>query len=136
MTKKGMIVSPSDVSLTPIKDQTFTSLSLSPKSRIEGLGSVTTDTGGKATATVNHGLSYVPAHLFFYRPGNRNANNAFIMDGYPWMKATLDDTAWGPMDNIVFTVNAEALVLTITIEGRASTLYEWRYFIFVEPAKS
>ena len=128
----GMEVAQQNLSDTPIQDKTYSSEQLSPKSRIEGVGEITTNGSGIADAIVRHELPYPPVHLFFFKPGNINAVK---FPGFaPWIDAE-KSTTWGLMDNFQFTVTTDSLVCKVHIEGVANTKYTWKYFIFVEPAK-
>lgn len=126
----GIQVAETDLPGTATQDKTFTSEALSPKDRIEDDGSVTTDGSGKATAVVTHGLPYPPVCLFFFRPGNTNAGSMVAPSWVSRMKST----DWGFMDNFTFTAYTNALTINIRIQGKPNTLYQWHYFIFVEPA--
>lgn len=130
---KGIETANTNLPSTEIQNKTFSSRSLSPKSRIEGTGTVTTNGSGAATTSVTHGLAYAPAHLFFYKPGN---TNAVLHPGTiaPWVDA-MKATTWGLMDNDTFTVDAKPLRCDIRIEGVPNTEYTFKYFIFVEPAQ-
>lgn len=131
---KGIEVSDGELSKTAIKDRTLDSRSTSPKSRIEGTGKIMTDGTGAGSDIVSHLLGYKPVHLFFFRPGNTN-NSPALLVGYPWLSATNDDTTWGVMDNYTFTVTATRSTCNIRVAGRANTLYQYKYYIYVDPAE-
>lgn len=133
MAEYGIEVSQTNLPGTDLKDRTFSSRALSPKSVIENFGTLTTDGSGHATGTVLHNLPYPPVHLFFYKPGN---TNAVLHPGVAsWIDRELA-TTWGVMDNFTFTVVSNATTCTIYITGVPNTLYTYHYFIFEEPAKS
>lgn len=130
---KGIEVAQTDLKNVETKDKTFSSKQSSPKSKTEGYGSLTTDASGDALGSVTHTVGYPPAHLFFFRPGNTN-NSAPVIALRPWIGDTNDDSTWGLMDNFTFTVHALSTLCQIRIKGRPNTLYEFKYFIFAEPA--
>lgn len=130
----GIEVSQINLDDTDLKDMTLSSRALSPKSVIEGDTSLVTDSTGNGTTSVLHNLPYPPAHLFFFNPGNVNAQNN------PGMTTAIDrekSTTWGLMDNDFFSVTANATTCIVNVQlGVKNTLYKIHYFIFEEPAKS
>jgi hypothetical protein len=129
---KGIQIATKDVQGLDIKDEMLDSRALSPKSKIEGEGSVTSDVGGNASVTIPHNLGYTPVHLVYFNPGNVNAVNHPGL--FSWIDAMTSST-WGLMDNQAFIVHATDTTLGINIIGVANTTYYYKYFIFVEPAK-
>lgn len=133
MAKPGIEVSQTNIAGTDLKDMTLSSLAVSPKSVIEGDGSVTTDGGGAATTTVTHNIPYPPTSLFWYNPGNTNA----VL--HPGTTTAIDretNKTWGFMDNSTFRVIPNAVTDQVLIQGVPNTLYRFHYFIFEEPANS
>lgn len=113
--------------------ETIASSHLSPKNRIEGSGSVTSDVGGNViNYQIQHNLGYAPVHLVFFNPGN---TNAVLHPGTAsWIDA-MTSTTWGLMDNFTFIVTVTETYLQIDILGVPNTTYYYKYYIFVEPAK-
>lgn len=130
---KGIEVSQTNLEGTDLRDKTFSSRALSPKSVIENEGKVTTDGSGNATVTVTHNLPYPPAHLVFFTPGN---TNAVLHAGVaPWIDRETAMT-WGCMDNFTLKVKPNATTMQLIFVGVPNTLYKYHYFIFEEPAKA
>lgn len=129
----GIEVAQTNLPGTDLKDRTFSSRALSPKSVIEGDGKVTTDGSGAALDTVLHNLPYPPTHLFFFNPGN---TNAVLHPGITsWIDRETNKT-WGVMDNFTLNVVANATSCSLIFQGIPNTLYKYHYFIFEEPAKT
>lgn len=130
---KGIESAETNLPDTQIQERTFSSRASSLKDVIEGDAQVTTDGSGVATATVYHYLSYPPAHLFFFKPGN---TNAILHPGTnDWIDKELS-TTWGLQDNFTFSVIADATTCTVSVKGVPNTTYYYKWFIFVEKAKS
>jgi hypothetical protein len=132
---KGIEIASADVNSTPIKDKTLTTRVLSPKSKIEGEGSVKTNGSGNASFNIPHNLGYPPAHLIFFNPGNATA---VLFPGMiaSWVDAMTDST-WGLMDNFIMSVYAYSNQLTGYItNGVPDTTYRYKYFIFAERAET
>lgn len=127
---KGVEAAQTNLDGTNLQDKTFSSRASSPKSAVEGFGSLTTNGSGVGTAKVPHPFAYPPAHLFWFTPGN---TNAVLHPGTaPWIDRE-KGTTWGLMDNFTFTVTPNASTCTITVQGIANIKYSYYYLIFEKP---
>ena len=136
---KGIEVAQDNLPSVALQEKTFSSQALSLKDVIEGVGTVTTgaadvDGFGNATATVYHYLPYPPVHLVYFNPGNTNSVKLHGVIGQ-WVDNE-KSTTWGHMDNFTLRTIANATTLSLIFRGIPNTVYRYKYFIFVEKAKT
>jgi hypothetical protein len=118
--KPGKSVASSDT-----KDYLYTSEALSIKVFMTASGTLKTDSNGFAELTIKHGLDYPPSAWFYINPPQSIVNDSVSVSG-----------SWGFADNVFQYVISNADSVRLILEdNEANTVYKYKYYIFVEPAK-
>lgn len=125
MTRYGIEVSQgADVEQTSAKDKIFSSEFQSPKVSKVYSGSFTSDSAGRATVKIPHGLTYAPVVLGYYKgPDNewqQPDNSALgIITDLNYVTLMPDPTAYGSYNPLT-----------------PSTVYQYKFWVFLDPAQA
>lgn len=123
MARYGAIVANTGVSNAKDRDKEYSSEFQSPKLLKAFKGAFTTDSNGKATVTVEHGLSYSPFAIAYYKKNGRwlsPDNGNFSMQTSPRYAQFLVDYDAG-----VSTANRLA----------ANSVFPYKIYVFVDPVQ-